>query len=98
MTYLLDTNWIIQLLAGHPKTVTFHKGLHPDKLAVSYITVGEIYDVAFAYANPQAHLVSLRQFLALSPFSTSMIRSWKNLLKFVPIYAEEESLFLILIS
>src|SRR5207237_5116099 len=29
--------------------------------------VGEIYDVAFAYANPQAHLSSFRQFLA--PFT-----------------------------
>jgi len=67
MNYLLDTNWIIQLLAGHNETATFHKRIHPDKLAVSYITVGEIYDVAFAYANPQAHLSSFRQFLA--PFT-----------------------------
>jgi predicted nucleic acid-binding protein len=64
---LLDTNWIIQLLAGHNETATFHKRIDPDKMAVSYITVGEIYDVAFAYANPQAHLSSFRQFLA--PFT-----------------------------
>src|SRR5437764_1234251 len=64
MTYLLDTNWIIQLLAGHNQTTTFHKRIHPEKIAVSYITVGEIYDVAFTYANPQAHLSSFRQFLA----------------------------------
>ena len=64
MAYLLDTNWLIQLLAGLKETDTFHKRIHPDKIAVSYITVGEIYDVAFAYANPQAHLVSFRQFLA----------------------------------
>ena len=36
-------------------------------MAFSYITVGEIYYVAFAYANPQAHLLSFRQFLA--PFT-----------------------------
>ncbi len=36
-------------------------------LGVSYITVGEIDDMAFAYANPQAHLVFFRQFLA--PFT-----------------------------
>src|SRR6266567_5371513 len=64
MAHLLDTNWLIQLLGRHKETATFHKSIHPDKLAVSYITVGEIYDVAFAYANPQAHLVSFRQFLA----------------------------------
>lgn len=66
MVYLLDTSWIIQLLAGHNETVTFHKSPYPDMM-VSYITVGEIYDVAFAYANPQAHLSSFRQFLA--PFT-----------------------------
>src|SRR5437588_9754739 len=64
MAYLLDTNWLIQLLAGHKETATFHRHLHPETIAVSFITVGEIYDVAFAYANPQAHLVSFRQFLA----------------------------------
>ena len=67
MRYLLDTNWLIQLLAGHKETATFHKRIHPDKMAVSYITVGEIYDVAFAYTNPQALLSSFRQFLA--PFT-----------------------------
>ena len=67
MNYLLDTNWMIQLLAGHKETAAFHKRIHPDKMAVSYITAGEIYDVAFAYANPQAHLSSFRQFLA--PFT-----------------------------
>ena len=67
MTYLLDTNWLIQLLAGHQETTTFHRHLHPEQIAVSSITVGEIYDVAFAYANPQAHLSSFRQFLA--PFT-----------------------------
>ena len=67
MRYLLDTNWLIQLLAGYKETATFHKHLHPEQIAVSLITVGEIYDVAFAYANPQAHLSSFRQFLA--PFT-----------------------------
>ena len=67
MAYLLDTNWLIQLLAGHKETATFHRHLHPEQIAVSYITVGEIYDVAFAYANPSAHLSSFRQFLA--PFT-----------------------------
>src|SRR5712691_10501064 len=67
MAYLLDTNWIIQLLAGHNETATFHKRVHPDKMAVSYITIGEIYDVAFTYANPQAHLHTFRQFLTPFP-------------------------------
>jgi predicted nucleic acid-binding protein len=64
MDYLLDTNWIIQVLAGQNETTRYHKKLNLRRVAVSYITVGEIYDVAFNYANPQAHLSSFRQFLA----------------------------------
>ena len=64
MEYLLDTNWIIQVLAGHNATAAYHRKLDLQKVAVSYITAGEIYEVAFNYANPEAHLLSLRQFLA----------------------------------
>ena len=30
MAYLLDTNWIIQFLAGHNETATSHKHIHPE--------------------------------------------------------------------
>ncbi len=49
------------------ETVTFHKRIQPAMMAVSYIKVEEIYDVAFDYANPQAHVSSFRQLLA--PFN-----------------------------
>jgi tRNA(fMet)-specific endonuclease VapC len=67
MRYLLDTDWIIQVLAGRKEAVLAHKRIHPEDMAVSYITIGEIYDVAFSYANPQAHLHTFRQFLAPFP-------------------------------
>jgi tRNA(fMet)-specific endonuclease VapC len=64
MEYLLDTSWIIQVLAGQPEAATQHKRLNLSRVAASYVSFGEIYEVAFNYANPQAHLLSLRQFLA----------------------------------
>lgn len=67
MRYLLDADWIIQVLAGRSQAVLAHKRIKPEEIAVSYITIGEIYDVAFTYANPQAHLHTFRQFLA--PFA-----------------------------
>jgi tRNA(fMet)-specific endonuclease VapC len=67
MDHLLDTSWIIQVLAGQRDAATRHRNLNLGRVAVSYLTVGEIYDVAFNYANPQAHLSSFRQFLA--PFT-----------------------------
>ena len=56
MRYLLDADWIIQVLAGRKEAVLAHKRIIPEENAVIYITIGEIYDVAFTYANPQAHL------------------------------------------
>ena len=67
MRYLLDADWIIQVLAGRNEAVVTHKRINPEEIAVSYITIGEIYDVAFTYANPQAHLHTFRQFLTPFP-------------------------------
>ena len=67
MEYLLDTSWIIEVLAGREETARQHRNLNLAKVAISYISMGEIYEVAFNYANPHAHLSSFRQFLA--PFT-----------------------------
>ena len=64
MAYLFDTSWIIEVLAGRGETARQHKKLNLVKIAVSYVSIGEIYEVAFNYANPQAHLLSFREFLA----------------------------------
>src|SRR5713226_6837326 len=63
MRYLLDTDTIISVLAGHQPTVEMFKQLHVEDIAMSLITVGELYEGAFFYANPQAHLKTFRQLL-----------------------------------
>lgn len=67
MRYLLDADWIIQVLAGRHEAVRAHKQINPQEIALSYITIGEIYEVAFNSTNPQAHLQTFRQFI--SPFT-----------------------------
>jgi predicted nucleic acid-binding protein len=62
--YLLDTDWIIQALAGQQPALQVLDRLRNSRLYVSYISVGDIYEGAFASVNPQAHLVSFRQFLS----------------------------------
>ena len=42
--------------------------LMPVGTTASYIIFGEIFDIAFSYANPQAHLYTFHQFL--TPFPT----------------------------
>ena len=55
------------MLAGHNEAARAHKRINPQEMTLSYITIGEIYEVAFNSANPQAHLQTFRQFIA--PFT-----------------------------
>src|SRR5947208_862501 len=63
MEYLLDTDWIIHALAGEQKTLATLERLTFARIAVSYASVGEVYEGAFTFSNPQAHLHTFRQLL-----------------------------------
>lgn len=62
--YLLDADWIIQALGGHEPAASTLTRLAGSRVYVSLVTAGEIDERAFTSANPQAHLVSFRQFLS----------------------------------
>ncbi len=64
MPYLVDTDWIIEALAGREPVLTTLRRLAPQRLAVCLISLAEVYEVAFNSPNPQAHLESFRRFLA----------------------------------
>ena len=61
--YLLDTDWIIQALANRQPALGTLDRLARSRVYVSYVTLGEVYEHAFRFANPQAHLASFRHFL-----------------------------------
>jgi len=63
MPYLLDSDWIINALARRPHTVSTLDRLASQGISVSLITVGEIYEGAFGFADPSAHLSAFRRFL-----------------------------------
>lgn len=67
MSYLLDADWVIHALAGNPKAVSTLRSLAPQRISISLITVGEIYEGAFNSPNPPAQLDVYRRFLA--PFN-----------------------------
>lgn len=67
MPYLLDADWVINVLAGRPEVVAALQQLAPEGIAITWITVGEIYEGAFGFPDPEAHIANLRQFL--SPFA-----------------------------
>jgi len=64
MKYLLDTDWIINLLAGNKDAEEKIQHLDPNDIVISLATVAEIYEGAYIYANPEAHIHTFRQFLS----------------------------------
>src|SRR5689334_13257618 len=64
MTHLVDTDWVIQPLAGRTQAATTLRRLVTQRIAVSVITLGEVYEGAFTSSNPQAHLSGFPQMLA----------------------------------
>lgn len=63
MKYLLDADWAIQALLGKSYAVSTLEKLAPEGIAISWITIGELYEGAFGFANPQQHLASFREFI-----------------------------------
>lgn len=63
MLYLLDTDWAINSLTGKRQAPTIIKQLSPHGVAISWVSIGELYEIAFNSPNPSAHLKSLNEFL-----------------------------------
>lgn len=67
MRYLLDSDWIIDSLAERRNVPALIKEHSVGGIAVSIVTIGEVYEGAFGSARPKEHLASLRQFLEPFP-------------------------------
>lgn len=61
--YLLDTDWIVDVLNGREAATETLLKLAPSGLAVSLISYGELYEGAYFSRDPQTALDVLRTFL-----------------------------------
>jgi predicted nucleic acid-binding protein len=61
--YLLDTDWVVDILNGQEKAIQTVLELAPAGLAVSIITYGELYEGAAFAHDPEPALTGLRSFL-----------------------------------
>lgn len=61
--YLLDTDWIIQALSSFEPAASTRRTIAGQGINVSIVSIGEIYEGAFTFANPHAHLASFRRHL-----------------------------------
>jgi tRNA(fMet)-specific endonuclease VapC len=61
--YLLDTDWIVDILNGQETALNTALELVPAGLAVSIISYGELYEGAVFAHNPEPALAGLHSFL-----------------------------------
>jgi len=61
--YLVDSDWIVDCLHGNQSAVQTLQEIAPLGLAVSIISVAELYEGAYGLPEPGAHLSTLRTFL-----------------------------------
>jgi len=64
MKYLVDTTWIIEYLRGNEGIVERLRFLREEGLAVSIISVAELYEGVFRSRDPSGNESMLRDFLS----------------------------------
>jgi predicted nucleic acid-binding protein len=76
-SYLLDTDWVIEYLAGREPVASRVLDLTLTRTAVSAATVAELYEGAFGGREPDLALAALATFLdriSVVPFSIDVAR------------------------
>ena len=63
MKYLIDTDWIIDHLSGIEKVEKKLEELAPEGLALSIVSVAEVYEGVFYSRHPQKSERALKEFL-----------------------------------
>jgi tRNA(fMet)-specific endonuclease VapC len=67
LRYLVDTDWIIDGVADRSAARDLLRRLSVDGLAISVITLGEVFEGAYVYSAPQERIGRYREFLAGYP-------------------------------
>ena len=63
ISYLIDTDWVIDFLNGKEETVNKLSSLFDKGLAISVISLSELYEGVYGSENYEKHLASLENFL-----------------------------------
>lgn len=64
LAYLLDTDWVIHYLNGRSDIVEKVDGLRHEGLALSVISLAELYEGVYHSTNPEGNERALHDFLA----------------------------------
>lgn len=63
MTYLVDSDWVIDVFNGQQSTIDTLVSLAPHGLFLSVVTYGELYEGAYYSRDPEAALAQPQTFL-----------------------------------
>lgn len=63
MSYLVDSDWIIEALRGKPDALSLISTLRVNGVAISVLALAEVSEGAYRSADPRRHLAILQQFL-----------------------------------
>ncbi len=69
MSYLVDSDWLIDALAGIPASIETLADLSTSGVFISISTFGEIIEGAYRSPDPERPLDALQRFLSASRFS-----------------------------
>ena len=65
LQYLMDTDWVIHYLHAHPAIVARLDELQPQGLALSIISLAELYEGVYYSRDPEGDEQDLTNFLIL---------------------------------
>jgi tRNA(fMet)-specific endonuclease VapC len=63
VSYIVDADWVINALVGRRNAATTLRRLTPGGVAISLVTLAELYEDAFSSSNPQAELAIYHAFV-----------------------------------
>ncbi len=82
MKYLIDSDWIADYLKGKKEAIEFLRSFGTQRIAISLITFGEIYEGIYYGSNPEKHeegFRSLLQWVAVLPLTRRIMQSFARI-------------------
>jgi tRNA(fMet)-specific endonuclease VapC len=82
LSYLLDTDWLIDYLSGKHPAIALLESLIPAQLSISIITYAETYDGIYYSQTPEVNEEVFHRFLVAAtvlPVTEDVARLWAGL-------------------
>ncbi len=82
MSYLVDNDWVVDWLKGRPAAIALLRQLSAQGMAISVITLGEVYEGIYYGRDPAQNEAVFRRFLkglAVRPITSRIARRFARI-------------------